>query len=259
MAAAKAGLKTDGSYLDIWRKVPPEEKLELIARAQSRGVSASFVILIITGTVAVGLRLPWIFWAGFVAIPFAFQFASARAWRDLKPRTMLEYLAARSAARRYAYGAHAKDLTVDIMFKGNLQKDLSILGESEQLDARIENRDKVDVWVSIFADTIVMMSERQGGAKLEMIHSTVGRIEVTAEGFDESNAESRRLVIDIEARRGESQRWFLTSPYPAALLVCERKIKRAKEENKIVLERQRLATKGLYNQIPSEDDSLSFY
>ena len=229
-----------------------------MARAQSRGVAASLVILIITGTVAVGLRIPWVFWAAFATIPFAFQFASARAWRDIKPRTILEYLAARSAARRYAYGAQAKDLTVDLMFKGTLQRDFSELGESEELDARIEDRDKVAVWVSIFADTIVMMSERPGGAKLEMIHSILERIEVTAEGFDDSNAASRRLVIEIEVRKGEIQRWFLTSPYPAALLVCERKIKRAIEENKILLEKQRIATQTLYTREDSDERGFSF-
>ncbi len=229
-----------------------------MARAQSRGVAASLVILVITGTVAVGLRIPWVFWAAFATIPFAFQFASARAWRDIKPRTILEYLAARSAARRYAYGAQAKDLTVDLMFKGTLQRDFSMLGESEELDARIEDRDKVAVWVSIFADTIVMMSERPGGAKLEMIHSILERIEVTPEGFDDSNAGSRRLVIEVEVRKGEVERWFLTSSYPAALLVCERKIKRAIEENKIHLEKQRIATAGLYTREDPEEHSFSF-
>ncbi len=229
-----------------------------MARAQSRGVAASLVILVITGTVAVGLRMPWVFWAAFVTIPFAFQFASARAWRHLKPRTMLDYLAARSAARRYAYGAQAKDLTVDLMFKGTLQRDFAALGESEELDARIEDRDRVAVWVSIFADTIVMMSERSGGAKLEMIHSILERIEVTPEGFDDSDSGSRRLVIDVEVRKGEIERWFLTSAYPAALLVCERRIKRAVEENKIHLEKQLIATKGLYTRDSVEEQSFSF-
>jgi hypothetical protein len=256
--AAASGLKADDSYVDIWRRVPPEEKLELMARAQSRGVGASLVILLITGAVAVGLRMPWFFWAAFFTIPFAFQFASARAWRDIKPRTMLEYLAARSAARRYAYGAQSKDLTVELIFKGILQRDFSTLGESEELEARIEARDKVAVWVSLFADTIVMMSERPGGAKLEMIHSILERIEVTPEGFDDSGAQSRRLVFDIEVRKGEVERWFLTSAYPAALLVCERKIKRAVEENKIHLEKQLLATKGLYTREAPEEHSFSF-
>jgi hypothetical protein len=172
---------------------------------------------------------------------------------------MLEYLAARSAARRYAYGAQAKDLTVDLMFKAKLQKDFSDLGESEELEARIEHRDQVAVWVSVFADTIVMMSERPGGAKLEMIHSILGRLQVTAEGFDDSSVESRRLVFDVEARKGEFERWFLTSAYPASLLVCERKIKRALEENKLHLERQMLATKGLYDKSTVEEESSSFF
>jgi hypothetical protein len=257
MAASQSSPNIIESSFDIWRKVPPEEKLELMARAQSKGVGASLVILIITATVAVGLRLPWVFWAAFATVPFAFQFASARAWRDIKPRTVLEYLAARSAARRYAYGAQAADLTVDLMFKGRLGRDFSSLGESAELDARLEDRDAVNVWVSLFPDTIVMISERAGGAKLEMVYSTIERLAVTAEGFDDSSPEQRRLVFDVEPRKGERERWFLTSPYPAALLVCERKIKRAMEENKIHVERQRLATSTLFNKGPAEEESSS--
>jgi hypothetical protein len=255
MAAAAAALKTEDTSLDIWRKVPPEEKLELMARAQSRGLAATIVLLVITGTMAVGLRMPWIFWAAFATIPFVFQFASAKAWRDIKPRTVLEYLAARSAARRYAYGAQSKDLTIDLMFKGILAADLSHLGENAELEAHLDSRDRVPVWVSLFPDTIVMMSERAGGAQLEFVHSTLDRLEVTAESFDDANGEGRRLSFQIEARKGETQRWFLMSPYPAALLVCERKIKRAVEEHQVQLERERNAVKSLFRS--GDDESLS--
>ena len=260
MAAAAAATKAEENALDIWRKVPPEEKLELMARAQSRGLSATLVLLLITGTVAVGLRMPWIFWSAFATIPFVFQFASAKAWRDIKPRTVLEYLAARSAARRYAYGAQAKDLTVDLMFKGSLSPDLSQLGESEGIEAHLDARDKIPVWVSLFPDTIVMMSEHAGGAKLEFVHSTLDRMNVTAEGFDESGGDSRRLALEVELRKGETQRWFLLSPHPAALLVCERKIKRAVEEHRVQLERERNAVKNLFRSSDDEfsNESLSF-
>jgi hypothetical protein len=258
MAAAAAATKTEDNVLDIWRKVPPEEKLELMARAQSRGLSATLVLLLITGTMAVGLRMPWIFWAAFTTIPFVFQFASAKAWRDVKPRTVLEYLAARSAARRYAYGAQSKDLTIELMFKGTLSPDLSQLEESEGLEAHLEARDKIPVWVSLFPDTIVMMSEHAGGAKLEFVHSTLDRMRVNAEGFDESGSEPRRLALEIEVRNGETQRWFLLSPYPAALLVCERRIRRAVEEHKIHLERERNAVKNLFHSSKDESSENSF-
>jgi hypothetical protein len=65
-------------------------------------------------------------------------------------------------------------------------------------------------------------------------------------------------VIDVEVRKGEIERWFLTSAYPAALLVCERRIKRAVEENKIHLEKQLIATKGLYTRDSVEEQSFSF-
>jgi hypothetical protein len=252
-----SAFQQDTSFLDIWRKIPPEEKLLLMAQSQARGISASSILLATIGSISLGLRVPWLFWSAFVTIPFVFQLASAKAWRDLKPRTMLEYLGARSAARRYAYSANAKDLTVSIMMKGVLSPEYSADDQEEAIEARIEQRDHVDVWVALFPDTIVMMSERAGGAKLEFAQSLLGdKFEVEAEGFDDRN-EERRLVFTIgDKKTSERHRWFLTSPFPAALLVLERRMRAFLEEQRLAAEKERLAYTELFAQKVGELDDL---
>jgi hypothetical protein len=220
-----------GASPDIWRRISPEEKLELMAKAHSKGIGASLVLLVMTGTVAVGLRFPWVFWAAFLAVPFVFQFVAAKAWRDVKPRAMLEYLAARSAARRYAYGAQAQDLAVDLMFRGYLERarntDSDREQEEETFDPENPRPQRVPVWVAVFRDTLVAMSEQQGGARLEFAHPLFERFQATAEGFEEKDPAGRRIKIEVISRRFADVRetFFLTSDYPASLLACERKIK----------------------------------
>ncbi len=251
-----AVVQSDSSSFDMWRKIPPEEKLELMAKAQSKGIAAATILLTVSGTIALGLKLPWLFWSAFVGIPFIFQFASAKAWRDLKPRAMLEYLAARSAARRYAYQAGGKDLTITLLFKGTLQPDFSEEEEEEAIEARISHRDRVDVWIALFPDTVVMISERQGGAKLEFAQILGERLEVVAEGFDEAGGK-RLIRLIVDNRKGDRHGWVLTSPFPAALLVFERKIKAFMVEQKAQIERDRLAHTELFAQKLADEESGS--
>lgn len=212
---------------DIWRRIPPEEKLEMMAKAHSKGIGASLVVLLMTGTVAVGLRFPWVFWGAFLAVPFVFQFVAAKAWRDIKPRTILEYLAARSAARRYAYSAQSQDLTPELMFKGSLERSRQDDATDQQMDFDPEKprSPRTPVWVALFRDTLVVMSEQQGGAKLEFAHPLFERFKATAEGFEDGAPNDRRVRLDVSARKDStSATFFLTSDYPASLLACERKI-----------------------------------
>lgn len=106
----------------------------------------------------------------------------------------------------------------------------------EALEAQIQNRSRVSVWVALFPDTIVMMSERAGGAKLEFAQTIGDKMEISARGFDD-DGEPRRVVLLVEGRKGEKYTWNLTSPYPAALLVFERKTKGFMEAIRLQTER----------------------
>ena len=48
---------------DAWRQIPPEEKFEAMARAQSHGIAACLGAIIVGGTVAGGLQQNMFFWA----------------------------------------------------------------------------------------------------------------------------------------------------------------------------------------------------
>lgn len=239
-------------FFEVWRRVPPEEKLELMARAQSSGVGASLVILIVCGTVSVGLKIPWIFYGAFLGIPFIFQFASSKAWRDIKPRAMLEYLGARSAARRYAFGTHCQDLTTKLMFKGSLSQVFSEEEETQELEAEIDNKQHRDVWVALFPDTIVVLSERQGGAQLELAHSIDQRLKVSTRGFEEGEREERAVILQFSGRDGVSRKFSLTSRYPAALYVFERQLKAFYELRREVSEKDAQAYQSMFTKTDSD-------
>ena len=58
---------------DIWGRIPPEERLEIMAAAQAKGVQASVMLLLMGFSVAIGLKAPWILFGTILLLPFAFQ------------------------------------------------------------------------------------------------------------------------------------------------------------------------------------------
>lgn len=246
---------------DIWRKIPPEEKLSLMASSHSKGVGASLLVLATCGTVGVGLKLPEIFWSAFFAVPFVFQFVSSKSWRDLKPRLMLEYLAARSASRRYAFGTACKDLTITLIFKG----ELSFMGSQQKDDFEADDPERVvwkPVWISLFPDTIVMMSEQQGGAKLEMARTIDENLTLSTEGFESPKGSSleKTVTLNFLSREGVTYSFTVRSHYPGALYVMERKIRASQIEQKAELEREKKSMKDLLGgpDLGDADSDMSF-
>ena len=217
------------AQLDIWQVVPPEEKLELMARAQAAGVVACIIAVIIASTIAVSLKLNWILWGGLMACPFIFQFSAGKKWRDIRPRTMLEYLAARSASRRYAFMTHSKNLGLQLLFKGKISRKFDQDQVLEALEAVVNKTDDIDVWVALFNDTVVMISEQAGGAKVEFAHLINERLGLSSTGPKDTKSDyssGRALnLTSMDKKGGDSQSWILTSRYPAALIVFEKKLR----------------------------------
>lgn len=216
---------------EIWRLVPPEEKFAMLAKAQADGTLAAVLMMIVTGTMAVGLHLNALFWTGVLIAPVVFQFSSGKTWRDLRPRAMLEYLAARSAARRYAYSHRAKDLNVNIMFRGYLRE----VGEMEQMQENLADMSPAAnyefVWIALFPDTVIMMVENPGGAALRFAANINDRFHV--EKVETENNPSgglpNELTLRIDDKFGAKRRYSLKSPYGAALLVFQKMSLAAKE------------------------------
>ncbi|MBN8548726.1 MAG: hypothetical protein J0M12_05385 [Deltaproteobacteria bacterium] len=212
---------------EIWRTIPPEEKLELMSQAHAKGIMAASCAILVGGTLAVGLHMPWMLWGSLITAPFVFQFTAGKAWRGLRPRLVLEYLAARAAARRYAFSNKGKDLTVNMIFRGKLTRQFSEEKVQEALEAAIENTKDAAVWIALFGDSVVMMSEDVGGARCQLAQVLNDKIDVEStpgpSGKDYAN--DKEVFITVRNKKMEEARYKLTSRHAAALIVFEKKIR----------------------------------
>lgn len=221
----------------LWRQVPPEEKFELMANAHSRGMTTALATILVGGTLAVCLKINWMLWGSILLSPVIFQGTASKAWRHLKPRVILEYLAARSAARRFAFSLNSNRLTVASLIRGNLEELFEHSDRSEELEAAFENRKQKDVWIALFYDVLVVISEQAGGAKLELGQLLARNIEVS--GFSPSGqgeyTQDREIHLKVTNSLGITRNCKLSSKYPAALIVLE------KQMSKLILEAKKAA------------------
>lgn len=222
---------------EIWRSIPPEEKIDLINRSHSKGIFAASITIMICSTVALGLKLSWVMWGAFLCSPLIFQFAAGKAWRDLRPRLVLEYLAARSAARRYAFANKSKDLTLTLLFRGNFSEEYEEGDSLAALEAAIESNRQGGAWIALFTDAIVVMSEHPGGARCRLASVLNDRVEVEGRGKGESEySNSREVIITLLPKKDSGleggRKFKITSHHPAALVVFEKKLKADLETSK---------------------------
>lgn len=238
---------------EIWRTIPPEEKLDLLSQAHGKGIFAGFILVLVGGTLSVGFKAPWILWGSLLASPLVFQFAAGKAWRGLRPRLVLEYLAARSAARRYAFSNRGKDLSVRMIFRGRLTREFDEDSMQEALEAAIENNSEAAVWVALFGDSVVMMSEEYGGAKLQLAQVLNDKLSVdTKPGpTGKDYAAGKEVILGVRGKDGDERKYRLTSKHPAALIVFEKKIKSQLESLKLV------APEAIIPQLDDADSSSS--
>lgn len=220
----------------LWRQIPPEEKFELMAQAHSRGIAAAFSIIVVGATLAVGLQNDWLLWGSIILSPVIFQGTASKSWRSLKPRAILEYLAARSAARRFAFSLNSAKLTLTSMIRGQMEDVYEHESRSEELEADFENRRERDVWIALFQDALIVISEQAGGAKLELGQLLMKNIEMSADSPSGQGeyANDREILIKTTNNFGITKTSKLKSPYPAALIVLEKQmgnlIKQAKAD-----------------------------
>jgi hypothetical protein len=211
---------------EIWRMIPPEEKFELMAKAQSKGVAAVATAIGVLCTISVGLKMSWLMWFGFIISPFVFQFAAGKAWRSIRPRALLEYLAVRSASRRFAFGTRSKELTPKMILKGTLERIYDNDHIQEAMEAIIAQNKSNEVWVTLFGDAFTMIAEAPGGAEVKLaalLDSKVSISSTNESGGDYSN--NKQVFITISSKDSDKVTYKLTSKYPAALVVFEKRAK----------------------------------
>ena len=251
MSMAKPIIQDSISGKEIWRQIAPEEKFDLIHRAHAKGVMVCLITFIIAGTLAVGLKASWIMWGGFVISPFVFQFASGKAWRTVRPRAMLEFLAARAAARRYAFMIQSKELELNLMFRSCLSHEFTDEeGRLKELEAAIEHTRETGVWVALFKDAVVMISEKAGGARLEFGHLIGSELKLETSSEQDEYSNARRLTLEYTDRRGTTVRVCLGGKYPAALAVFERRLRAQLHEGQAVGGER----KDMMSEIPTDYD-----
>jgi hypothetical protein len=238
----------------MWQRIPPEERLEVLAGAQAKAIESAFLFLLMTLGAALGFKNPWIFWGSLVVVPFIFQTMTNKAWRIMKAQPILEYLTARSTARIFARIAHANDLEPALMFRADLEPILSDETQPDSPEEALEDPSGHPVWVTLFTDTFVIFSESPRGAQLELAHTLFENFSIGSADEEEGEEPSlNHLAIAIEASPGEISRWRLKSPHKAKLLACKRLsrslITHHEQEKKLAeqrrLERQKKASEKL--------------
>ena len=223
-------------HSEAWRQIPPEEKIEIMDGAHSKGLFAAVVASVVGATCAVALQEVWLFWGSLLAAPLVFQFAAGKAWRTVKPATMLRYLAARSAARRYAYSAKSKDLELSLIFRGTLER---IYGDNllqEALEAMVQDNKETEVWVALFQDVVVVMSERRGGAALEYAQPISDKLVIESQspsGKDYAN--DKEIYLSSKEKGDKNGKIKLTSRFPGALVVFEKRLRAYQSRNENII------------------------
>jgi hypothetical protein len=161
---------------NIWGAISGEEKDELLVRAQANGILASFVFIVLTTSATLGFNQPWISCVGIFCSVIIMPLFANRTWRVQKPTKILQYLAVRSVARRYAYGFGLRRIDIVMMMRGYIQEvgvqagqelDIGQMSVDELTKNRLSR--KREVWICLMQGGIVVVSEKIGGAKLEFI------------------------------------------------------------------------------------------
>jgi hypothetical protein len=240
---------------DMWRKISPEEKLELLAKAHAKGCSSVVLVSLVGATVSLSIKVPAIFWVSLLVSPLVFQFSCQRSWRSIRPTVLLQYLAARSAARRFAFTLNGRDLTCRLMFRGYLHLESRLHDDVYANTTTVVK--KLPVWIALFGDAIVVMSESPQGAELKVSRLIDERMIV--EGISPPNekeySSGRQVKISYKESRGTLiKQHTISSEYPAALIVFEKKLLEIISEIKREAERARAV-----QEAKDQESSGSFF
>lgn len=216
---------------DVWQKVPKEEQVDIKTFAQSKGIEMCFTIFAFSTTTAIALEMRWLFFAGLSLIPLVYQVITAKIWRNLKIKTNLQYLVASTTAQRYAKMVNAKDLTLKMIFKGSLSswKHAESSTVSEEDDAQPPT---VDVWVCLFPGDLIMLSEGNKGAKLQLAHALLSDFRVFSETGEETHSSRKKLFLDTPNEHGETVRHALSARHTTTLVAFEKKIRLLAEQQR---------------------------
>jgi hypothetical protein len=218
------------NHNDCWGKIPPEEKILLLRTTNSTATLSAAVLVAAASGLAIGFHFPWLFWGALLIVPVLFKIVANSRFKQEKSKLMLLYLAARSAARRFAFKYKSKDLTVLLLFRANLAShtDSSVQEEGEKRFNVIQEKPdaSIAVWIALFSDVVIIFREEAGGARIQFAHTVDMRLRVSGFSLDGSGeySSSRVVILESEDKTRKLRAVRLTSRTPGALVVFEKKL-----------------------------------
>jgi hypothetical protein len=216
---------------DAWNGVALEERIELISRANGQGIVAALGTVCFLGATAYGFDKIWMLGASFAAALMVMPLFASFSWRRNKSAMILQYLAVRSVARRYAYGFNVTDLDIILIFRGFMEERFSSV-EDEMLSKQHEDIEldhaavegRKAVWICLMRGGVLMLSENSGGAKPEFFTPVAPEVVCEKPRDDERTAERAVALTGGGPARG--RRIIITSDYPGALYVFEKQVQK---------------------------------
>ena len=204
LAASRNMLSVDNA----WNAVALEERLELLSRAHAHGILAGLGSFALLGSIAYGFDQIYLLGGGALIAFFVVPMFMSYSWRRGKPAMILAYLAARTVARRYAFGYKMLDLDVVLIYRGTMRevyKDREseeMVRQRQEVGFNVEVDGEKEVWITLLRGSVVIMSERDGGAKLEFITAINNDTVVRKARPDEGGTESSLVVEGVTISKG---------------------------------------------------------
>lgn len=219
------------SIQNAWNAVTLEERLELVSRCKAVGIISGVGFILLTGSISYGFDQIWLLPAALAGAFLVGPLFSSYKWRNGKPELILNYLAARSVARRYALGLNFSDIDIVLIFKAEIRQ---IFASEEEKQIYMQNRseaNKVDewnpVWICLMRGGTIALREDRGGAKLQFFTPITAETSSKIEELDASHA---KMVLIEGSGVSKGVNIQMRSQHPGALYVFEKRLHALIEE-----------------------------
>lgn len=207
------------NHQEFWGKIPPEEKLLVLQQAQAGGATIAALTILAASGIAIGFQSPWVFWGSLIFSPVVYKTIATGRFNKYKSNLMLRYLAARAAARRYAYRYGAADLALILLFRGFVV----ISPGTSATESQDDGTRPLYVWIALFRDSIIIIGEGAGGARLYLAQNLERGLAVEGSSPDGEGDYSKSRVVILRSERFASS-YRISSNTPGALVVFEKKV-----------------------------------
>lgn len=218
----------DNTQLSIdnaWQGVALEERIELISRVRAQGTVMTLLFVVYAASVAYGFDRINLLWLSVALALIMMPLSANRHWGKEKAALLLQYLAARSVARRYAAGLKMGDITPVLFIRGRLHD----INEDGTVNTTIEGSEPLN-WFCLLRSTLIVLTEARGGAKLS--YALVINSETKAQLHREDDPRKSGILHITSVLRGSATDIAVSSPYPAALLALQMKMQQLSSERK---------------------------